>query len=287
MNSERSPTTSAAPAPAVACHDVRAAYGGNLVLEGVDFALQPGITCLVGRNGAGKTTLFRALAGILRPAAGEVRILGGDPFTQPWRKQAVGYLTHRPSLHQRLTVEDNLRFWSRVLGLDWQANAPHLDRLATRFGLASLFGRPAGKLSRGQQQRVAIARMLLAQPPIVLMDEPSTGLDALAIRELHSLVLELAADGVTVLYATHAIDEAVRLGGSFLLLANRTALPLDRPLGAASDPRARAAARKPTGPRPARSPRPGGWARRASSVPAPSRASARASRRCLRPLQSQ
>ena len=237
MNTASSTMPSPALAPAVACHDVGVAYGRQVVLDHVDFALQPGITCLVGRNGAGKTTLFRALAGIVRPTAGRVRILGGDPFSEPWRKQAVGYLTHRPSLHQRLTVEDNLRFWSRVLGLDWQANAPHLERLATRFGLEGLFGRPAGKLSRGQQQRVAIARMLLAQPPVVLMDEPATGLDALAIRELHTLVLELAADGVTVLYATHALDEAVRLGGRFLLLANGTALHLDRLPGGASDPR--------------------------------------------------
>lgn len=217
-----------APAPMVECVDVRVAYGRQVVLDAVNFTLRPGITCLVGRNGAGKTTLFRILAGILRPAAGRVRLHGGDPFSHPRLKQTVGYLTHRPSLHRRLTVEENLRFWARVLGLDWRAIAPDVGDLAQRFGLRGLFGKVAGALSHGQQQRVAIARLLLARPSVILMDEPASGLDALAIRELNALVMGLAAEGAAVLYATHALDEAIRLGGDLLLLAKGTALPLER-----------------------------------------------------------
>ena len=213
---------------AVECQDVRVRYGRKLVLDRVQFQLRPGITCLIGRNGAGKTTLFRVLSGILRPESGRVLLQGVDPFAQPAHKQAVAYLTHRPSLYPQLTIEQNLQFWARVLGLDWPAHAARAHGLARRFGFAHKLGLRAGTLSRGQQQRVAIARLLLAQPSVILMDEPATGLDALGIRELHDLVHELAAEGVSAIYATHALDEAVRLGGQFLLLAGGKAIHLDR-----------------------------------------------------------
>ena len=212
----------------VECQDVRVRYGARVVLDRVQFQLRPGITCLIGRNGAGKTTLFRVLSGIVRPESGRVRLQGTDPFSQPAHKQAVGYLTHRPSLHPQLTIAQNLQFWARVLGLDWHAHAARAHGLAERFGFADKLDLRAGTLSRGQQQRVAIARLLLAQPSVILMDEPATGLDALGIRELHELVRELASEGVSAIYATHALDEAVRLGGQFLLLAGGAAIHLDR-----------------------------------------------------------
>ena len=230
----RDPTTAVA-APRLACEAVTVELGRRLVLDEVTFTLAPGITCLIGRNGAGKTTLLRTLTGILPPRSGHVRIGGNDPFAEPACKREVGYLTHRPSLHQRLTVEENLRFWTRVIGLDWRANSPYLEALAERLGIRTLFGQAAGTLSRGQQQRVAIARTLLARPSIIVMDEPTTGLDALAIREFHAHVLELAADEVCVLLATHSLDEALRLGGNFLLLAEGRALHIDRTTTWASD----------------------------------------------------
>ncbi len=198
------------------------------MLGHVDVDINAGITCVIGRNGAGKTALLRVLCGVLRPTAGQVRVLGVDPFAAGPGRQAVGYLTHRPSLHPDLSVRDNLRFWARVLGLDWEENGDHVDELMRRFGLNAQLDLRAGALSRGLQQRVALARALMPRPKLILMDEPGTGLDAFALRELHALVDELADADVSAIYATHTLDEAVRLGDQFLVLAGGTALYVDR-----------------------------------------------------------
>ena len=214
--------------PVVQCRGLRVDRGGKTVLDHVDVEVKAGVTCLIGRNGAGKTTLLRVLCGILRPTGGHVRVLGADPFAAGPGRQAISYLTHRPSLHPDLSVRDNLKFWARILGLDWEENGDHVDELVRRFGLNHRLDLHAGALSRGLQQRVSLARALLPRPKLILMDEPGTGLDAFALRELHALVDELADAGVSAIYATHALDEAARLGDQFLLLAGGTALHIDR-----------------------------------------------------------
>ncbi|MET0381818.1 MAG: ATP-binding cassette domain-containing protein, partial [Burkholderiaceae bacterium] len=98
--------------PIVACKDLCLHDGRRTVLAHVQFQLGPGVTCIIGRNGTGKTMLLRALAGIVRPAAGQVLVHGFDPGEHPFARQAIGYLSHRPSLHGQLTVEQNLRFWT-------------------------------------------------------------------------------------------------------------------------------------------------------------------------------
>jgi ABC-2 type transport system ATP-binding protein len=211
---------------ALACRNVSAGYGGDDVLENVSFNIEAGITCLVGKNGAGKTTLFRVLAGIVAPRKGRVEVLGRDPHQEPCVKDRVGYLAHRPSLYKGLTVEQNLRFWAKVQGIEWSTLGTRVTQLFARFGLDALAGRKGGTLSRGQQQRVAIARMLLTGPALVLMDEPSTGLDAIAVDELHGLVREIRAEGATVVYATHSLPEAIQLGDRFLLIGNHDVVDL-------------------------------------------------------------
>ena len=206
---------------AVACRNLRAGYGGTHVFENASFHVGEGVTCLIGKNGAGKTTLFRILAGIIPPDSGTVELFGRDPFVDRDVKRYVGYLAHRPSLYSGLTAEQNLQFWAKANGLDWRAIAGRVAKLVESFALGPLLAKRAGALSRGQQQRVAIARMMLGNPRLVLMDEPSTGLDAVATHELHQLVDRIQREGASVLYATHSLPEATELGDEFLLIANK------------------------------------------------------------------
>jgi len=232
----------------VECRDLQVRYGSRVVLDRVGFRLRPGITCLLGRNGAGKTSLFRVLCGIIAPSRGSVRTLGADPSQQPGHRQAIGYLTHRPSLYDRLSIEQNLAFWARVLGLPPSDARRQVHALATRLGFADRLHQRAGTLSRGQQQRVAIARLLLARPALLLLDEPTTGLDALAARELHDFVRELAREGVSAVYATHALDEAAALGDQFLLVAGGSARLLDDEAAEAGPPHGGGVVLKVSGP---------------------------------------
>ena len=213
-------------AATIVCRGMTVGYGRTTVFEQASFRVGEGVTCLIGKNGAGKTTLFRVLAGIIEPRAGAVEVLGRDPFRDRTVRDSTGYLAHRPSLYRALTVEQNLRFWAKVSGLEWDTIAPRVAALVERFDLGVLLGKRAGALSRGQQQRVAIARMLLNSPKVVLMDEPSTGLDALAAKELHALVADIRRDGASVIYATHSLAEATELGDEFLLIANRSIVAL-------------------------------------------------------------
>lgn len=183
-------------------------FGWRWALRGVDLAVSRGRPlALLGANGSGKTTLLKTFAGLLRPTGGEVR-LDGKPLASHARGR-IGLLGHEPLLYPSLTVRENLRFYGRLFGLPRGRIDSRLSGLAETLGLAGRLDEPVRALSQGFRQRAALARALLHEPEVILLDEPFAGLDLEAAERLEAMVGALcAADGGAkpgriVLFATH------------------------------------------------------------------------------------
>ncbi|HEY5720669.1 MAG TPA: ABC transporter ATP-binding protein [Gammaproteobacteria bacterium] len=191
-------------------------YPSKRALEQVGFALEPGsVTALVGPNGAGKTTLLRCIAGLDQPMRGRIEVAGIDVLEQPRAAhRELGYLSDFFGLYDSLSVRR---------GLDYIARSRHADpgvvpRVAARLGLAEYLERPAGVLSRGLRQRLAIAQAVVHGPRVLLLDEPASGLDPEARIRLGELFLELRASGMTLLVSSHILAELEQYADGMLIL---------------------------------------------------------------------
>ncbi len=190
---------------------VERSFGHVRALRGVSFALRPGDSLAVfGPNGAGKTTLLRILAGLLRPLRGEV-LLDGQPLERgdAAHRRRVGLIAHYSLLYDGLTAAENLAFYARMYGVPDRDAA--VRRALEGVGLADRADDAAGTFSRGMVQRLAIARALLHEPRIVLLDEPFSGLDQRAAATLRDLLMRLRAERRTMVLVTHNIDEGLEL----------------------------------------------------------------------------
>ena len=185
-------------------------FGDKHVVRNVSIAVEAGrITGFLGPNGSGKTTTLRLLCGLLTPDSGEGEVLGLNFRTQSAAiKRQTGYMTQRFSLYDDMTISENLTFVARVYGLDDRAG--RVDRALERLGLADRRHQLAGALSGGWKQRLALAAATLHDPRLLLLDEPTAGVDPKARREFWDEIHELAAAGLTVLVSTHYMDEAER-----------------------------------------------------------------------------
>lgn len=188
--------------------DIRLSYGNVTALDGLSTAFHPGFNVVLGPNGSGKTTLFRIGAGVLPPDEGSVTIDGTDPFVDQSVKTRIGYLPHGTPLNGQLTVRENLDYWGRVLGLDAGTRDDRIERTGATMNVGDLLNRSATDLSRGQRQRVTVARVLLGDPEVLFLDEPTTGLDPSAAKSLRDQLDGLAAEGRTLCYSTHNLYEA-------------------------------------------------------------------------------
>ena len=184
---------------------VHASYGAVPALQDVSFTLPAGRTLvLFGPNGAGQTTLLKILAGLIRPRAGRAGVAGG--------RGAIGWIGHQSLLYGQLTVRENLRFWGALYHVPADALAGRVERLGGLLSLGPVLERRVATLSRGQTQRAAVARALVHDPAVLLLDEPFTGLDRVAASELTDLVRGFASSGAraTVL-VTHNVEEGTDL----------------------------------------------------------------------------
>jgi ABC-2 type transport system ATP-binding protein len=215
--------------PVLTARSLEKHFGDRVAVAGVSLSLHAGeVVALLGPNGAGKTTTLRMLAGLLRPTSGSVAIEGEvqDPATWPRARGRIGFLTEAPGLWERLSVEANLLTYARLNALpDARARVASALR---RFGLADRAADPAASLSRGMRQKAALARTLLHDPAIVLLDEPTAGLDPEMVLGVRRLIDELRSQGRAILVSTHNLDEADRIADRVAVL-KQTLVAFDSP----------------------------------------------------------
>ncbi|MBM1218649.1 ATP-binding cassette domain-containing protein [Ponticoccus sp. SC2-23] len=196
--------------PVLDLSDVRKSYGKSRALDSISLAMNEGeFVGLLGPNGAGKSTLFQIVAGLFAPDGGTVRLFGLDHASNGPRILArLGVVFQVRSVDLDISVHANLRFHGRLFGLSGDDLARRIAELCAQFNLDDLLTRPVRTLSGGQQRRVEIARALINHPDLLIMDEPSAGLDASSRRDLVAHVRALArTERVAVLWATHLVDE--------------------------------------------------------------------------------
>jgi ABC-2 type transport system ATP-binding protein len=199
---------------AIEAHALVRDFGKVKAVDGVDFHVEPGeVFALLGPNGAGKTTMVRMLAGVLSPTSGEARVLGHDPAREgDLVRRQLGVLTESASLYERLTARDNLLFFGRLYGMEEHHLKERVDELLETFGLAERAGARTGAFSKGMKQRLSLARVLLHEPPVLFLDEPTAGLDPEVARQVTNSLAKLSrGSGRTVLLCTHNLAEAQRL----------------------------------------------------------------------------
>ena len=186
--------------------EVRAVYR-------VDFACQPGeIFGLLGANGAGKTTTLRMLSTVLTPSAGTARVMGHDVRREAEEvRRHLGFYSASTALYPLLTGRETLEFFARINGYPGDRVAARVGELVERFGIGDYADVRVDKLSQGMKQKVSIARTIAHDPPVLIFDEPTVGLDVINALEMQKVIADLRAEGKTIIFSTHIMSEAERL----------------------------------------------------------------------------
>jgi ABC-2 type transport system ATP-binding protein len=210
--------------PSVVVRDLHVTRGAKEVLHGLDFDLEPGqVTGLLGPSGCGKTTLMRAMVGVQRDVRGTLTVLGEEAGS-PGLRRRIGYVTQAPAVYGDLSVTENLRYFAALSG------ATNADAVLEQVALGPQRDQLVRDLSGGQHARVSLATALLGRPELLVLDEPTVGLDPVLRRDLWSLFRALAADGATLLVSSHVMDEAVRCD-RLLLMRDGVIVADDTPAG--------------------------------------------------------
>jgi len=188
--------------------DISKVYGGRTVVDHVSFSVSKGeILGFLGPNGAGKTTTMRILTGYVPPTSGTASVGGLDVQDHPLEvKRRIGYLPEHPPLYREMLVRPFLRFVARIRGVPRSHAGARVDHAIERCGLASVAGRLIGNLSKGYQQRVGLAQAILHEPDVLILDEPTIGLDPTQIREIRQLIKSFSGEH-TVILSTHILAE--------------------------------------------------------------------------------
>ncbi len=211
---------------------IHKSFGSVAAVQGVSFVLQPGqVTGLLGPNGAGKTTTIRIVAGFIAPDRGKVSIQGHDTIDAPLKaRRLIGYLPESVPTYPEMRVRELLAFRARLFGLDRSLRRKAVDWALERCRIADVGYRRVGALSKGYRQRVGLASVLIHNPPVLILDEPTNGLDPTQIGDARSLVTDLARDR-TLLISSHILPEIERLCTRVIIIAGGK-VRADGPVGA-------------------------------------------------------
>lgn len=194
---------------------LRKSYGGRTVVKDVSFQVNPGeIVGLLGANGAGKTTSFRITVGMITPEAGTVRFLERDITQLPMYQRArrgIGYLSQEPSVFQRLTVEQNLLAIAETLPISSRDRKRKVEELLEQFGLRIVRKSMAKVVSGGERRKLEIARALITNPRLILLDEPFSGVDPKAVEDLRNEITRLRSAGIAILLTDHNVHETLKV----------------------------------------------------------------------------
>jgi ABC-2 type transport system ATP-binding protein len=187
-------------------------------IDGLDIEIKRGtITGLLGPNGAGKSTLMKILLGHLYPTAGSIEVLGKDPRDVKI-KEKIGYLPERTSFYTNLTAQETLKFFSKLLGLSDQDAKLRISQLLKMVGLDDIGKRLVGEFSHGMRKRLGLAQSLLKDPDLLLLDEPTAGLDPVGCREIKDLILTLGERGKTILLTTHLLADVQDVSDTIMIM---------------------------------------------------------------------
>ncbi|HPF40009.1 MAG TPA: ABC transporter ATP-binding protein [Phycisphaerae bacterium] len=213
------------PEPIVEVHDLRKIFPTTTgeekrAVDGVSFEVAPGrIYGLLGPNGAGKTTTLRMIAGLLTPTGGRVRLNGHDPqVDRESAKRSLGYLTASTGLYERLSPREVLNYFGELIGLEAAHRKKRIEDLIHWLDMSAFADLRCGGLSTGQKQRTNIARALMGDPPILIMDEPTLGLDVLTNRVVLDFIRAEGARGKAIILSTHYLDDAEAICNEFGLI---------------------------------------------------------------------
>src|SRR5581483_2671690 len=211
------------PAHAIEARELTRRFGAFTAVDRISFDIRSGeVFGFLGANGAGKTTAIRMLTGLLRPSAGDARVAGHDVYTESEAiKQSIGYMGQRFSLYEDLTVRENVTLYGGIYGLPRRVIRQRIDRMLARLGIGSAADQIVRTLPLGWRQKLAFSVALLHEPRIVFLDEPTSGVDPIARRQVWELIYEAAAAGTTVLVTTHYLDEAEYCDRISIMVAGR------------------------------------------------------------------
>jgi lipopolysaccharide export system ATP-binding protein len=219
-------------------------YGRRRVVDGVDFDVDPGeIVGLLGPNGAGKTTSFRMACGMIDPDAGKVTLGGKDVTSWPMYRRAkdggMGYLAQESSVFRKLSVQKNLLGVMEMLGMNRKLRNRRADQLLEQFGIAKLRRSKAMSLSGGERRRLEIARALVSDPQIILLDEPFTGIDPVTIDSIQTIIRDLRDRGIAILITDHQVRETLEITDRSYVIRAGQVLCHGRPREVINHPEAR------------------------------------------------
>ncbi|MGC9317229.1 MAG: ABC transporter ATP-binding protein [Armatimonadota bacterium] len=197
---------------AIVVEDLTKRFGDFVAVDHISFSIDRGeVFGFLGPNGAGKSTTIRMLNGLLLPSEGHARVAGLDAATETERlRTRIGYMPQLFSLYPDLTTRENLEFYGGLYGIEAGELAPRIDQLIELVGLQGVIDQLTGTLATGWRQRAALACAIVHSPPIVFLDEPTSGVDQQARQQFWDLIADLAAEGTTVLVTTHLMEEAER-----------------------------------------------------------------------------
>lgn len=206
-------------------------YNSFTALDGVSFSIRKGeVFGLLGPNGAGKTTTLRILSGMLKPSSGKALIMGNDVVKEPVEvKKVIGVVPETSNLYPELTCFENLLFAGRLYGMKSEKTKTKADELLMMFGLGEKRNALFSKLSSGMKRRLTMAASLIHEPPVLFLDEPTTGLDVMSARTLREIIQSLKQKGTTVLLTTHYIEEADRLCDRIAIIVKGRIIIVDTP----------------------------------------------------------